>query len=256
MDLPRTIPLDIKVVDQFGNLFTDFDYKNYYKSIYYAHLAIVSRDLSSFIASPLLLDPYRTTNMVRVDNSSVGGTGMGGMGGGGSAASGAGQTVSFANSVIQPKIIFPTTGQYIAFIEFWPRAGDQTLLTYPLNVGTTKTPAAALKPDIDFSRTVGGLNVIMKTEGTLKSGQYNYIKFEARNSKNELKSKEIGQLSGINVNLYIVDEAVTLFIKPDFIKRSELQYSVFFPKPGLYKAWFEFVSENTVQRISYVLDVK
>jgi Cu+-exporting ATPase len=245
-------PLDIKVLDQFGNRFTDFEFNNYYKSIYYAHLVIVPRDLSSLTQTALMLDPYRTAN---AQTGGSGGMGTG-MAGGGSGNTAAGPQMTFENRLILPKIIFPTNGQYVAFMDFWPRGGDNVVMSYPIQVGTTSTASVTLTPDTVFTRTAGDLTVTLKTEGALKAGQYNYIAFEARDSQNQLHSQEIAQLSGSRVGLYIVDEAATTFIRPDFIKRNDLQFSVLFPKPGRYKAWFEFISENTIQQISYVLDVK
>jgi hypothetical protein len=96
----------------------------------------------------------------------------------------------------------------------------------------------------------------MKTEGELKAGQYNYIAFETRDDQGQLQSQKIAQLSGSHLGLYIIDESATTFLRPDFIKRNDLQFSVWFPKPGRYKAWFEFTTDNTIQQISYVLDVK
>ncbi len=245
-------PLDIKILDQFGNRFTDFELNNYYKSIYYAHLAIVSRDLSSLTSTPLLLDPYRVSKM-----QPGGSTGMGGGMGGGSNNTGYSNVpVSFENLVLQPEIIFPMNGQYVAFVEFWPQGGDEVVLTYPIAVGSTSTSYAILTPDTDFSRQVGNLTVTMKPDGPLQSGQYNYIGFEARDGQGQIQSQQIAQLSGSHVGLYIVDEAATTFIKPDFIKRNDLQFSVWFQKPGRYKAWFEFTSENAIQQISFVFEVK
>jgi len=248
----KTTTLDVQVLDQFGNRFTDFELDNYYKSIYYAHLAIIPRNLSSLIATPLMLDPYRK------DNASAGGSGGmgGGMSGGGNSSSGTGKQPSFEDKAIEPKIIFPTDGEYIAFIEFWPRGGDNVVLSYPIKVGAGSTQAAELTPDTVFDRLAGNMTVTMKLEGELRAGQYNYIKFEVRDAQGKLHSQEISLQSGSMVNLYIIDEGATTLIRPDFINRNDLQYSVFFDKPGRYKVWFEFISENNVRQISYVIDVK
>jgi hypothetical protein len=252
-----TTPLNIKVLDQFGNLFTDFEFNNYYKSIYYAHLAVVPRNLSSLTETPLLLDPYRTTNVVRSNMGSGTGSGMGsGMGANTGANSAIGPLVSFSNAVIQPKVVFPKDGQYIAFVEFWPRGGERVVLSYPLIIGAGPTSTPDLSPDTDSIRQVGNLTVNMKTDGALKAGQFNYVTFETRDDQGQIQSQKIAQLSGSHLGLFIVDEAATTFLRPDFIKRNDLQFSVWFPKPGRYKAWFEFTTENTIQQISYVLDVK
>jgi hypothetical protein len=152
--------------------------------------------------------------------------------------------------------VFPRDGQYVVFVDFWPRGGDQVVLAVPIDVGSTSTPVATLTPDTALTQTVGDLNISLKYSGILKAGEYKYINFEASNTAGQVLTQAIEMFSGYRCNLYIIDEKLTTFLKPEFINRSNLQFSVNFPKPGRYKVWFEFIYANQPQQVSYVLDVK
>ena len=59
-------------------------------------------------------------------------------------------------------VIFPCAGQYVVFVDFWPRGGDQVDLAVPVTVGSAKTPAATLTPDASPTQTVGDLRITLK----------------------------------------------------------------------------------------------
>jgi hypothetical protein len=250
--------LDIQILDQFGKRFTDFDLAHFGKFYYYAYVAVAPRDLAFLEANPFLLDPSHYKNYA------PGGAGMGD----GMAATPAAtnpqatpqanntQAIVADDSLIKPSIIFPAEGQYVVFVDFWPRGGDKVTLAVPLDVGSAKTAGAALTPDSELTKPVGDLRLTLKFDGTLKAGQYNYIRFEAVDAQGQSRTEEIGLLSGNRSRLFAVDEGLTTFLRPDFIKRSTLQFSVEFPKPGKYKIWFEFFYDNQVQQVTYVVDVK
>ncbi|MBI5304758.1 MAG: copper-translocating P-type ATPase [Chloroflexi bacterium] len=222
-------PLDIKIVDQFGKRVTEYDENKFGQ---YVYIATVPRDLSSLEVDSWWIDP--------------------GPMGGASAKTNA-PTVR-PERLVQPIVSFPTEGDYVVFVQFWPQGGDQVNLAVPLAVGSAKTPAATLTPDSSFTRTVEDLRVTMKF-GQLKSGTYNYINFEVIDGQGTVRTKDIEQQSGPLGALYIVDEAVTTFSRPDYINRYNLQFSSYFPKPGKYKAWFSFVYQEEPRLVPFVIQV-
>jgi Cu+-exporting ATPase len=239
--------LDLKIVDQFGRSFTDYDLGAFGRFLSYGQLAVVSSDFSVFKTTPLLIDPYKAAGATS--------GGAGGMGGGMSASTGPGPRVTFEDRIVEPKILFPTEGKYLTFVNFWPRGGDEKTLVVPIELGNVKTPATVLVPDVSLTKSTGELSVTLKNSGPFKAGQYQYVRFEISDAQGPVRSDQVEMQSGNLCGLYLIDENLTTFLKPDFINRYNLQFSVNFPKPGRYKAWFEFVYGNQLRQIAYVIDV-
>ncbi|HEX7395554.1 MAG TPA: copper-translocating P-type ATPase [Anaerolineaceae bacterium] len=228
--------LDAIVFDQNGKAFTDYNTSTPASS--QVTFVAVSRDLAFLNETSLLLGAGSST---------------GNMGGAPIASL---ATVLPNGGLMQPKIVFPVEGQYVIFVNFWPRTGSEVTLTVPFTVGSTKTPAAALKPDASLTQVVGDLSITLNTNGPLIANQYNYVTFEAVDSQGRPRSDEIQMFSGNLCRLYIVDETLTTFLRPDFINRHKLQFSVNFPKPGKYKAWFTFRYQNQLQQLAFVIEAK
>jgi hypothetical protein len=239
-----TTPLNIKIVDQFGRQFTDFDMGRYGKYLYYATVAIAPRDLTSLAAAPLTISPYSAA-----ETSLGGGMLM-------DTAIGSVPKVPFQDRVHQPEIKFPKEGQYVMFVEFWPHGSDKVILTTSIEVGKTQTPAATLTPNNFLTQNIGELRFNLKATEPIMAGEYVYLSFDAVDAKGQLRSDQIQMLSGDLCSLYIVDENLEVFLKPDFINRDKLLFSVKFPKPGKYKAWLEFNYAGKVSQLAYVVDVK
>ena len=242
--------LKIEVIDQFGKSFADFEALEFGKYIYYSYVAVTPRDLTYLEAQPLLINPF-------IYSGGSGGGGMNEMGGGTSQPvnSANAEQAAYESRLIRPTILFPSDGEYMLFVDFWPQGGEKVTLTVPIEIGSTKTQNAKLSPDTNLTQSVGDLTVSMKTDGELKADQYNYLNFEITNEQGEVKSQDVGIMSGSRSNLYAVDEKLKTFIRADVVDRENLQFSVNFPKPGTYKVWFEFIHENRIKQISFVVDV-
>jgi hypothetical protein len=258
----KSTPLDIRITDQFGKRLTDFEMSDYGRYVYYAYVAVAARDLTSLVAIPLFLDPYR---LMGLGTSNTGGTsGTGGMGGGMAPKADSPQVspgadtqqLSFDDRTVQPEIVFPTEGQYVVFVDFQPRGGDKVMLVVPIDVGSAKTPAATLAPDLSLTQSIGDLRVTLNFQEPLRAGRDNLINFEIVDGAGQERSEEIEMLSGSRCSLYVIDERLTTFLRPDFINRSSLEFSVNFPKQGKYKAWLEFVHEGQLQQAPFVIDVR
>jgi hypothetical protein len=257
--------LEIQIVDQAGNRFTNFEATAFDKNLYYAYIAVVPRDLSSLQAKPLLLDSKTLPTP-----EASGTNGEGGMGGDMSKGMSTpaaitpqgtteitNQPVGVNVSTIQPKIVFPADGQYTIFIDFVPLGGDKVTLSVPVEVGSASAPAPSLTPDTSLTQSIGNLLISMKLSAPLKVGQPNSISFEITDAQGAVRSEEIGLRSGDRCNLYIIDESSTTFLRPELINPSNLQFSAIFPKMGKYKIWFEFLTlSRRPQQVAFVVDVK
>ncbi len=222
--------LDITIVDQFGKPFTDFDPSPNGQTV---QVRVASRDLTFLAADSIQQNPSG---------------GLMGMATGAVAAPSAAPTpkASPAKRTVQSKLVFPADGQYVAFVDFWPRAGDEVALAVPLTVGSARTAAVAVTPDGSLTRTVGDLRVSLKSSGPFRARQYNYIDFEVIDAQGQVRSDEIQLLSGDLCQLELIDEKLTTFLRPGFLNRPKLRFSAYFPKPGKYKAWFSFYYADTV----------
>jgi heavy metal translocating P-type ATPase len=238
------IPLDIRILDQFGSRFSDYDLDALGKFESYGYVAVVSRDLSYFKIAPLVLDPY-----LKPDSSGGSAMGM-------SAQNSNAPQVRFQDRVVLPEIEFPLDGQYVAFVQFWPLKSTEVIMSRPIAVGNTATPPAALPFDSPLTQTAGNLSVTLKTSGPLKTGQYQYINFEFSDANGPVQASTIELSSGTVAGLYLVDENMKTFLRPDFINRSQLQFSVKFPHSGKYKAWFDFNDGSQQRQAAFVLDVQ
>ena len=241
--------LNIQILDQFGNRLNAFEPSTFGRIVYYVFVAVAPRDLTSIQAEPVIVDPFAM--------GVVGG--MGGMGSpAGSDPKGV-PPVSESQSTpvnIQPSVTFPSDGEYVVFVDFQPAGGKKTILTLPVKVGSGAMQAADLPSGASLSQVVGDLTVTLKHEGILKSGQPANLTFDAVDTLGNQVSGDIGLFSGSHLTLYILDEGLTSFLRPELVDPNNLQFSVIFPNPGMYKAWFEFRYANGSQQVSFVLDVK
>lgn len=243
--------LDIQILDQFGKPYTNFESTSFGRFSYNFYLAVASRDLTFMEADPLILG---LGNM------------MSGTAGGGEmmAPAGSAQQTPVTDQMKAPvdegktkiQVMFPTDGQYIAFLDFIPSGGKKISLEVPIKVGAAGLPAAQLTPDTSFTRPVGDLQVSLQLDGALKSGQDQAINFVVTDSKGQSQNEAIDMSSGYRLNLYVIDEKSTMFLRPALVDRSKLQFSVNFPKPGKYKLWFDFMNASRPEQISFVLEVK
>jgi P-type Cu+ transporter len=225
-------PLVITIVDQFGKRLTDFDSSFYGRLV---HITVISRDFSYLSTTSLI------PNITNPSPSSMG--------------MGESAPVLKSDGTIWPKIIFPNEGQYIIFVEFFPRNGKSEVASVPLSVGSDKSPAAALKPDTTLTQSIGDLRVTLKSNEPLKANRTLYLNFEAVDAQGQVRSDNFQTLTGTGSQLLIVDEKFKTLVRPDLINRHEQQFAVIFPRPGKYKVWLIF-GAPVPQQLAYVVEVK
>ena len=242
--------LNIQIVDEFGKVVNDLEARGYGKLIYYAYIAVASRDLSSLQADPVVVDPFFIPIILQgmEEMNPANPTDM---------PPGTAMPLTDKEDIkLQPKFVFPSDGQYILFVDIRPPHGDPLTLTVPIDVGTAKTQAAVLTPDTELTKSVGDVKVTLKVDGELKAGKSINLVFEVVDAQGKVITEEIEPQSGENCVVYVIDEEMKMFLRPDFTDHAQLQFSVNFPNPGKYKLWFEFISGDQPQQTEFVLDVK
>jgi hypothetical protein len=226
----KTSQLDIEIIDQFGRRVTEFRNPEYAKLPYYAFLAIARRDLGAVEITPVYLRPQ----------PEGGGDGM--------------AALPWELLAIPPKVVFPTEGQYVAFLNFWPIGDDKASVSVPIAVGTEQTAAAGLEPSA--TGIVSGLAATAKPEKPLVAGAANRVRFELLDEAGVDRSREIGTQSGAYARFFAIDERLTTFLEEGLSDPNNLGFKVTFPAPGLYKVWLEFRYERETRSVPFVLDVK
>jgi len=248
-----SVPFEIQIFDPSGNPVQAYEPGIYGKYTYYAYVATVSRDLSSFRAAPVLVDPY-----AGLRNKSSNGVGMGNMGG--MATSTVAPTAENTPAgpqpvIIQPLLQFPSDGQYVVFADFQPAGSQRISLGMPVDVGTVKTPASSITAE-ELTQVNGDLRVSLKTDGEITAGQPETISFEMVDPQGNNITTDIGLRSGSHLALHAVDGGLTTYLRPDVSDSSTLQFSANFPKPGIYKLWLEYMYESRTQQTAFVIEVR
>jgi Cu+-exporting ATPase len=233
----KPVALDVEIIDQFGRRATEFRSFDYSSLTYYAYLAVARLDLGHVEVMPLFL---RTPPL---PDPSLGGK------------ADPMSARPFEETVIPPKVAFPTDGQYVAFVWFWPIGDDKVTVSAPISVGSAQTAPATL-PDPSPFEEVAGLRITPKTAGPLVAGEGSSIYFEAIDEAGQTRSQEIAVVSRSLARLLIIDEQVTTFLEQSLADPNNLEFKVNFPKSGRYKAWLQFRHERKTQEISFVIDVE
>ena len=159
--------------------------------------------------------------------------------------------LAFNERVIQPAIVFPTAGRYVAFVNFRPKGGDEVRLTVPITVGAT----GRLTSGIALTQSVGGLLFELTTGGPLLASQPATLTLAVTDDAGLTRTPDIEVQSGAYLNLYAIDAALTTFLVADIVEPSNLEFSMTFPQPGRYKVWLNFRNPDQ-QQAAFIVDVQ
>jgi P-type Cu+ transporter len=226
----KATPLDITVLDQFGKTFANYDQSTFGRSIY---VVLVRRDFS-YLAFTYLVPKSSKPGQGGYDMMS---------------ASSAG------GDLLQPVFTFPSDGQYVAFVDFWPNKAPKEWVSLPLTVGNGSTPSARLTPDAALSQSLGDLKITLNSSGPIAAGQPLILSFDALDAQGKNRTDELQAGSGNLCQLIMVDESMRAFLRPDFVNRHKLQFAVNFPRAGVYKAWLTFMYQGKQQQVPFVFAV-
>jgi Cu+-exporting ATPase len=224
--------LEFTILDQNGNDFTNFDDSFFGRKV---RVTVISRDFTYMEGASV------------VPGTKNGGPQAGmGMNGG----------VTNFSGGIQPQLIFPKEGGYVAFIDFWPKMADAIQVVLPFAVGKTES-AIGILPSVDNQpQPAGDLFVSLKSSQQVKAKRLITMNFEAVDSQDLVRTQDIESGMGALNEVVIADENLTVLLRPDFSDRHKLEFKVVFPKPGWYKIWFNFRYANRMQKTEFIINVK
>jgi hypothetical protein len=237
IDLGANSAINAAITDQYGAPFTNFDSSLYGSQIF---VAVAGRNLTSM---------YVTSVQAKTAGAGTsGGMGM-------SVPKPAAKAASVSAS-LRPEILVPAKGQYVVFVDFWPAGGDKVTVAAPLTVGTDDTPSASLTPDETLIHSVGDLNIALKSNAPLIARRPLVLSFDVTDAQGAVRTDALQTQSMKSLQLVMVDEKLTTFLRPDFVNRHRMEYAVTFPRPGRYKAWLSFAYAGQLNQIAYVFQVR
>jgi len=164
--------------------------------------------------------------------------------------------LTFDERATRPEIVFPAEGQYVAFIDFRPLAGEPVTLAVPIEVGSAETPAGALAAETSPTKTAGKLNITWQANGPLINGLDSYIYFVATDADGQVRTSEVEMQSGLHMSLNAVDETAQTYVRGEIVDPGNLEFSAYFPHPGRYRIWFQFKYGGQTHQVPFVIDVE
>lgn len=174
----------------------------------------------------------------------------------------------------------PHGGTYSVFSDFTPAGKSPVVATSTLNVEGTPKQAEKLVPDINAPKTVDGYTVAMETQGALRAGSVNRLKFTVTRDGNKVEDfqpymEALGHLAIISA-----DRKHFVHAHPaeseghdhshdhahddhdhdhdhahDHDHGDDLTFAATFPAPGMYRSWLQFQHEGKVVTASFTFEV-
>jgi hypothetical protein len=129
-------------------------------------------------------------------------------------------------------------------------------IVQPFAVGSAESATGILPKVDDQPQSAGDLYVSLKASQQVKAKRSITMNFEAVDSQGLMRTQDLESGMGTLNEVVIVDENLTVLLRPDFSDRHTLEFKVVFPKPGWYKIWFNFRYANRVQKTEFVINVK
>ncbi|HAJ34538.1 MAG TPA: hypothetical protein DCL15_02425 [Chloroflexi bacterium] len=136
-----------------------------------------------------------------------------------------------------------------------PRGGEQLYLMAPITVGVASTTPAKLTPDASTTQQLGDLRVALETNAPLRAGRPVTLTFNVTDAAGQSLAPDIDLESGLRIDLYAIDESLTTFLVGEAVERSNLTFTLDFPKPGIYKLWLDFRYQG-LRQVAFVVEVQ
>ncbi len=226
----HTTALNISIVDQFGKRFTDFESAVAGK---YITVVVVSNDLSYITKAIFIPAP-----------------------GGGGMSSMTGPQASGDVGLLPTNFLIPTEGQYMVFVDFWLRNGQEVQVHAPLTIGSASAPSPQVAPDKSLVQTKDIFQIALKYDQPLVANQDVLLTFQFKDTQGNDRTQDIQAVSRNQLQLEVVNQSLTTYLEPHLANPQQMAFRVKFPKPGIYKLWLNYIYPGVEKQVGYTVDVK
>jgi plastocyanin len=180
--------------------------------------------------------------------------------------------------------VFPNGGDYRLYADFTPQSASQVVERVDVKVTGTERPKAPLIADKNLEKTVEGLRIVMRPDGTIKAGEELMLNFAAFDSATNRPATDLQNYLGELAHFAIISEDMEDFVHahpmskaehsgtgggdhaadghkhstmegaPSKPSASEVAAHTAFPRTGLYKVWAQFQRNGKVITVPFVVD--
>ena len=160
--------------------------------------------------------------------------------------------------------VFPETGKYKIWVDFKPKNGNQTLVSFNLDtmIGTTQKLIRITKERQYTKKIDKNHKVKLLLPQEIQSNKPVNITFIILDQKSN-PITDLTPLMGAGGHSVIISSNLQEFlhvhpseeVSSNWKGGPEISFNTVFPHPGLYKAWGQFQHQNTIITADFVLEV-
>ena len=159
---------------------------------------------------------------------------------------------------------FPETGKYKIWVDFKPKDGNQTLVTFKLDnmIGNAHKPIRITKERQYTKQIDENHKVELFIPKVIESNKLVNLKFIILD-QNSNPITDLTPLMGAGGHSVIIDSSLKEFlhvhpiegVSTDWKGGPAISFNTVFPNRGLYKAWGQFQHQNVIITADFVLEV-
>ncbi|HEY0827028.1 MAG TPA: hypothetical protein VGE40_02950 [Bacilli bacterium] len=153
---------------------------------------------------------------------------------------------------------FPAGGEYKLFADFIPTGSSVMTKSEWVKVGGEEVGPIPIQPDKNLTKEVDGKEVMLTTN-QLKAGEEVTLTFTIHDEKSKEPITNLEQYLGAVGHVVALTEDVDqyLHVHPMEEKTTgpDAKFMTTFPKSGIYKIWGQFLHENEVFIVPFVIEV-
>jgi hypothetical protein len=169
--------------------------------------------------------------------------------------------------------LLPRPGLYRLYMDFWPDGGNPQVLHRSLLVagfkGDLLSQRAHLVPDQSFTKTIDGMRIELKIEPEqLIAGRPATLKYTLSDARTAEPVRDLRPYLAAWGHTLILSEDLSDYVHthpnevvPEAEDPKQLRggpivtFDTFFPRPGNYRIWSQFLRDQTLVTVSFTVSV-